>query len=93
MAHRIGGGTWDLYLSAQLEIRSGLPVGIEIWGRQLTTRGGEIGVPKGGGTFTLNLQPEEIPNHPALCSLKRRNWRESKCIFPKRNSMWDSIWS
>ena len=48
MAHRIGGGTWDLYLCAQLEFRSGLPVGIEIWGRQLTTRGAEIGVPKGG---------------------------------------------
>ena len=27
MAHRIGGGTWDFYLSVQLGIRSGLPVG------------------------------------------------------------------
>ena len=38
----------SLYLSAKLAIRSGLLVGIEIWGRQLTTRGAEIGVPKGG---------------------------------------------
>ena len=36
------------YLSAQLEIRSGLPMGIEKWGRQLTTRKGEIGVPEWG---------------------------------------------
>ena len=48
IAHRVRGRTYDLYLSVQLEIGSGLPVGIEIWGRQLTTRGGEIGVPKGG---------------------------------------------
>ena len=48
MAHREGGWTWDLHLSVQLEIRSGLPVGIEEWGRQLTTRRGEIGVPKWG---------------------------------------------
>ena len=40
MAHRIGGGTYDLYLSAQLEIRPGLLVGKEMWGRQFTTRGG-----------------------------------------------------
>ena len=45
---RVGGRTLDFYLSVQLEIRSGLPVGIEIWGRQLTTPGGEISVPKGG---------------------------------------------
>ena len=38
----------DQYLSAQLEIRSGPSVGREIWGRQLTTWGGEIGVSKGG---------------------------------------------
>ena len=38
-----GGG-----LSGQLGFRSGLPVGIEKWGRQLTTRKGEIGVPKWG---------------------------------------------
>ena len=36
------------HLSAQLGIRSGLPVGIEEWGRQLTTRKAEIGVPKWG---------------------------------------------
>ena len=48
MAHRIGGRTSDLYLSLQLEIESGVLVGKEIWGRQLTTRGGEIGVRKGG---------------------------------------------
>ena len=48
MAHRIGGRTWDLGLGVQLEVRSGLSVGKEMWGRQLTTRGGEIGVPKGG---------------------------------------------
>ena len=46
MAHRIGGRTQDFHLSVQPKIRSGLPVGIEIWGRQLTRRGGEIGVPK-----------------------------------------------
>ena len=40
MAHRIGGRTWDLYLSAQPKTRSGLLVGKEIWSRQLTTRGG-----------------------------------------------------
>ena len=48
MAHMIGGGTWDQYLSVQLETGSGLVVSREIWGRQLTTLGGEIGVPKGG---------------------------------------------
>ena len=48
MAHRIGGRTLDLYLSAQTEIGSGLLMGIDTWGRQSTTRGGEIGVPKGG---------------------------------------------
>ena len=48
MAHRVGGRTWDLYLSVLLDIRSGLPVGIEKWGRQLTTQKGEIGVPKWG---------------------------------------------
>ena len=55
MAHRIGGGTWDVYLSVQLEIRSGLPVGMEIWGRQLTTRGGEIGGPKRGPFWLLEM--------------------------------------
>ena len=30
------------------EIRSGLFMGMEIWGRQLTTRGVEIGVPNRG---------------------------------------------
>ena len=44
----LGGRTWDFYLSVQLEVRSELPVGIEKWGRQLTTRKGEIGVPKWG---------------------------------------------
>ena len=48
IAHRKGGRTYDLYLSAQLEIESGFLMGIEIWGRQLTTQGAEIGVPKGG---------------------------------------------
>ena len=48
MTHKGGSRTWDFYLSAQLEIRSRLIMGMEIWGRQLTTRGAEIGVPKGG---------------------------------------------
>ena len=48
MAHRIGDRTYDLYLSVQFKTRSGILVGIEIWGRQMTTRGTEIGVPKGG---------------------------------------------
>ena len=48
MAHRVGGRTSDLYLSAQLQIESRLLMSIEIWGRQLTTRGVEIGVRKGG---------------------------------------------
>ena len=47
MTHRVGGGTEDLYLSARLEIRSRLLMGIEIWGRQLTTRGGKLGSQKG----------------------------------------------
>ena len=50
MAHRVGGRTWDSYLSVQLEIRSQLVVGKEIWGRQLTTRGGggvKLGSQKG----------------------------------------------
>ena len=35
-------------MSAQLDIGSGLLVGIEIWGRQLTTRGGvKLGSQKG----------------------------------------------
>ena len=57
MAHRIGGRTYDSYLGVQLRIRSGLPVGIEIWGRQLTTRGGggEIGVPKRGSFWLLKM--------------------------------------
>ena len=48
MTHRIGGRTWDLHQNARLEIGSGVHLGTEIWGHQLTTRGGEIGVPKGG---------------------------------------------
>ena len=48
IAHRIGGGTWDPYLSEHFEFGSGLLMGTEIWGCQLTTRGAEIGVPKGG---------------------------------------------
>ena len=48
MAHRVGGRTWDLYLSVELESRSGLPMGLEKSGRQLTTQKGEIGVPKLG---------------------------------------------
>ena len=48
MVHRIGGWTYDSYLSVQLEIRSRLPMGIEKWGRQFTTRKGEIAVPKWG---------------------------------------------
>ena len=48
MAYRVGGRTEDSYLSVQLEIRSELLMGIEEWGRQLTTRKGEIGVPKWG---------------------------------------------
>ena len=30
-------------------------MGIEIWGRQLTTRGGEIGVPKRGSFWLLKM--------------------------------------
>ena len=30
-------------------------MGIEIWGRQLTTRGGEIGVPKRGSFWLLEM--------------------------------------
>ena len=48
MAHRVGGRTWDFYLSVQLGFRSGLLMGLEESGRQLTTRQGEIGVPKLG---------------------------------------------
>ena len=29
MAHRVGGRTYDLYLSVQLEYGSGLPMGLE----------------------------------------------------------------
>ena len=47
IAHRMGRRTSDLHLSAQRGTRSGLHMGREIWGRQLTTRGAEIGVPKG----------------------------------------------
>ena len=54
MAHRIGGRTYDLYLSVQLGHKCGLLRGREIWGRQLTTRGGEIGVPKGVILATQN---------------------------------------
>ena len=38
----------DISLSVQLGFRSGLPMGLEKRGRQLTTRKGEIGVPKLG---------------------------------------------
>ena len=47
MTHRTGGRTQNLFLSAHSEIGSGLPMGIEIWGSQVTTRGAEYGVPKG----------------------------------------------
>ena len=47
LAHRIGGSTDDLYLSAQLGIGSGHPMSIQIWGRQLTTRGLKLGPRKG----------------------------------------------
>ena len=53
MAHRVGGGTWDFNLSVQLGVGSGLPVGLEKWARQLTTRKGEIGVPKLGSFWLL----------------------------------------
>ena len=33
----------EVYLSAQLRFRSGLPMGLEKWGRQLTTRRGKLG--------------------------------------------------
>ena len=54
-AHRIGGGTWDLYLSARLELRSGLPESIEIWDRQLTTWGGQDWGPKKGSFSLLKM--------------------------------------
>ena len=47
MAHRIGGTTKDLYLSVQREMRSGLHMGMEIWGPQWTTRGVKLGSQKG----------------------------------------------
>ena len=46
MAHRVGGRTYDFYLSVQLRFRSGFLMGLEEWGRQLTTRKGEIEVSK-----------------------------------------------
>ena len=55
MAHRIEGRTEDSYLSAQPVIWSRLLVGKEIWGRQLTTGGGEIGVPKRGSFWLLRM--------------------------------------
>ena len=55
MAHRIGGRTSDLFLSAQREVGSGIIMGIEIWGRQLTTRGAEIWGPKRGSFWLLKL--------------------------------------
>ena len=48
MAQRLGGKTQDSYPGVQLELRSGLLVGIEKWGRQMTTRKGKIGIPKWG---------------------------------------------
>ena len=69
MAHRIGGRTSDLYLSAQLRIGSGLLVGIEIWGRQLTTRGGEIGSQKG---VILAAQNEPKSGVPPMVYLHAR---------------------
>ena len=48
MAHRIGGRTWDPYLSAQLEFRSGLPVGKENMGPPIDHTGGvKLGSQKG----------------------------------------------
>ena len=38
----------DLRLLSECTFRSGLHMGLEKWGRQLTTRKGEIGVPKLG---------------------------------------------
>ena len=48
-------GPRTFHLSVQLEIRSGLPVGIEIWGRQLTTRGGLNWGPKRGSFWLLEM--------------------------------------
>ena len=61
MTQRIGGRILDLYLSAQLEIRSGLLVGREIWGCQLTTRGGEVRVPKGVIVAAQNEPKSGVP--------------------------------
>ena len=56
MTHRIGGRTWDLYLSAQRRITSGLLVGIEICSRQLTDGGLKLGSQKG-----VILAPQNEP--------------------------------
>ena len=59
MAQRIGGITSDLYLTAQHVIRSGLIVNREIWGRQSTTRGAEIWVPKRGSFWLLKMSQNQ----------------------------------
>ena len=63
MTHRIGGRTWDLYLSPQRAVGSRLLVGIEIWGRQLTTRGVKLGSQK-GVIFAAQNEPKirDTPN-------------------------------
>ena len=68
MAHRIGGRTSDLYLSAQPEIRSGLFVSIEIWGRQLTTWGGGVKLGSQKGVI-LAAQNEPKFGVPAMVYL------------------------
>ena len=66
MTHRMDSWTWDPSLSAQLRIGSRLLVGKEIWGRQLTTRGDEIGVPKG---IILAAQNEPKSGVPSMVYL------------------------
>ena len=54
----IGSKNGDSYLSARLEIESGILMGIKIWDRQSTIGWAEMGVPKRGFFGTPKNEPK-----------------------------------
>ena len=78
-------------------------MGIEIWGRQLTTLGGEIGVPKGGSFWLLKIQPKSgvspmVYLHAGLeigCAIPYAiHWGSNRDshVLGSQGSPWPSAW-
>ena len=62
MAHRIGGRTWDLYLSAQLGLRSGAPCEQRDMGPSMDHTGGvKFGSQKGVILAAQNEPKSGVP--------------------------------